>query len=186
VAPAPSAEKADDAKSKHSSAKAGAKVEKPTKLAKAEAAPKADTPPPAAAAPPPPAPKKASKHDDLDDLLNGATGGGGGDSPKPAKHAEASGGGDENLPEQLDKGAIISGMGKVKGRVSGCFDQFKVPGTYMVSVTIANSGHVSSANVTGGFAGTPTADCVSKAVKGGSFPRFKGSPQTINYPFVLR
>jgi hypothetical protein len=55
-----------------------------------------------------------------------------------------------------------------------------------VSVTIGKNGHVSSASVGGSFAGTPTGDCVAKAVKSATFSPFKGSPQSINYPFMLR
>ena len=61
-----------------------------------------------------------------------------------------------------------------------------MPGTGHVAVTIGKNGRVSSANVAGAFAGTPTGDCVSKAVKGAGFPKFKGSPQSIIYPFMLR
>ena len=65
-------------------------------------------------------------------------------------------------------------MQKIKGRVAGCFDQFKVPGMANVAVTIGGNGHVSSASVTGQFAGTPTGDCVSKAAKSASFPQVQG------------
>ena len=146
---------------------------------------KADSPV-AAEAPPPPAAKKGKKDDDIDALLNGATSG---DKPSRATRedrAPAGGGGDDNLPEQLDRGAIVGGMGKIKGKVGACYEQYKVPGMAPVSVTIAKNGHVSNAAVGGAFAGTPTADCVSKAVKGATFPPFKGASQTINYPFMLR
>ena len=147
-----------------------------------------DSPSVAAAAPPPsetPAPTHKKKGGDaLDDLLNGAS------PDKPAaKHSapkEESSGGDDSLPEQLDKGAIVGGMGKVKGKVASCYDQFKVPGMANVSVTIGKSGSVQSASVSGAFAGTPTGSCVEKAVKAASFPKFKGGAQTINYPFMLR
>ena len=55
-----------------------------------------------------------------------------------------------------------------------------------VAITISGSGRISSANVTGQFAGTPTGECVAKAVKSASFPKFKGSPQSIVYPYVFR
>ena len=55
-----------------------------------------------------------------------------------------------------------------------------------VAITIAGSGRVSSANVTGRSPGTPTGECVAKAVKTASFPKFKGSPQSFVYPFILR
>ena len=70
--------------------------------------------------------------------------------------------------------------------VANCFAQYKVPGLANVSVTIAKSGSVSSASVSGAFSGTPTGSCVERAVKGASFPKFKGAAQSITYPFMLR
>ena len=133
-----------------------------------------------------PAPAAAKKHhggDALDDLLNEASP----DSPKAAHaaHHEAASN-DANLPDQLDKGQIVGGMQRIKGRVAGCYDRFKVPGLAMVSVTIGTSGRVSSARTSGSFAGTPTGSCVEHAVKSASFPAFKGPSQTIQYPFMLR
>jgi hypothetical protein len=134
------------------------------------------------AAPAPAAPKKHHGGDALDDLLNEASP----DSPKAAhaaRHEAASN--DSNLPDQLDKGQIVSGMQRIKGRVAGCYDQYKVPGLAMVSVTIGHSGRVSSARTSGSFSGTPTGSCVEHAVKSASFPAFKGPSQTIQYPFML-
>jgi predicted Zn finger-like uncharacterized protein len=159
-----------------------------TKVAKADTAPspKAEAAP-KAEAPAAPAPKKGGKHDALDDLLNDASPETKPAAKKAAAREESSGGGeDSSLPDQLDKGAIVSGMQKIKPRVGSCFDQFKVPGMANVAVTISGSGRVSSANVTGQFAGTPTGDCVAKAAKSASFPKFKGAPQSIVYPFILR
>jgi predicted Zn finger-like uncharacterized protein len=182
---------ATPAAEKHAKAPKG---EKPVKVAKNEpaAAKAAAEPAPAAAAPvaAAPAAKHSGKRDELDDLLNNASPG---ETPKQHKAAAAaahedSGGGasDESLPDTLDKGQIVSGMSKVKGRVQGCFDQFKVPGTANVAITISNSGRVSAANVTGQFAGTPTGECVAKAVKTAGFSRFKGSPMSFVYPYLLR
>jgi hypothetical protein len=142
--------------------------------------------PPPSESSPAPAPKKGGKSDALDDLLNGASP----DKPsKPARAAahEDSGGGDDSaLPEQLEKGQIVGGMSRVKGKVGACYDQFKVPGMAMVHVTIQKSGSVSAASVGGSFSGTPTGGCVEKAVKGASFPKFKGAPMSLDYPFMLR
>ncbi len=193
AAAAPVAAAASPAAEKHPGKAAKGGGEKATKLAKNEpAAAKAPAaaPEPVAAAPAAPAAKHSGKRDELDDLLNNASPGG--DTPKPHKAAAAakddSGGGasDDSLPDTLDKGQIVSGMSKVKGRVQGCFDQYKVPGTASVAITIANSGRVSSANVTGQFAGTPTGECVAKAVKTAGFTRFKGSPMSFVYPYLLR
>jgi predicted Zn finger-like uncharacterized protein len=138
----------------------------------------------AAPAPAAPAPKKGGgKKDELDDLLNNASP----DKPAPkhsAPREEAAS--DSNLPDQLDKGAIVGGMSKIKAKVADCYVQFKVPGLANVSVTIGHNGRISSASVSGSFSGTPTGSCVEKAVKQASFGQFKGSPQTINYPFMLR
>jgi predicted Zn finger-like uncharacterized protein len=131
----------------------------------------------------PKAPVKKKGGDALDDLLNSASP----DKPAPAeKKARPEPAADDSLPDQLDKGAIQGGMAKVKGKVGSCYEQFKVPGMANVQVTIGKNGHVSSANVSGSFSGTPTGSCVEKAVKGASFPPFKGAAMTFTYPFILR
>ena len=136
------------------------------------------------------APKKG-KHDALDDLLNDA-------SPEPAAKPKkaaaareeapaASGGGDDSLPDSSTRAQIVSGMPKVKGaRAAAATSSSRCRAWPTVALTIGGAGRVSSANVTGQFAGTPTGDCVSKAVKSAGFPKFKGSPQSIVYPFMLR
>ena len=133
-----------------------------------------------AAEPAAPARKPKKGGDELDDLLNGAS------PDKPAKHAAAAESSDDSLPEQLNKGQIVSGMHALSGGVHDCFSKFNAPGMVSIALTIGKSGHVSSASATGSFAGTPTGDCVARAVKGGSFPAFKGAPQSITYPFVLK
>ncbi len=127
-----------------------------------------------------PSPGKKKGRDEIDDLLNSA-------SPeskaKPEKKEPKD---DDSLPDQLDKGQIVGGMGKVKSTVYNCYLQYKVPGVAMVAVTIGKSGKVQSASVGGELSGTPTGACVERAVKSASFPQFKGSPQSVNYPFQLR
>jgi predicted Zn finger-like uncharacterized protein len=131
-----------------------------------------------------PKPTKGS----LDDLLEGAlsnkararanqdeSGGNG-------KRGSDSSGGGAGGP--LAKGAVVAGMNGVKGKVSACYTQFKVPGMAMVNVVISKSGKVTSATVTGKFAGTPTGTCVENAVRSASFPASDGL--TTPYPFNLR
>ncbi|MES1158078.1 MAG: GYF domain-containing protein [Haliangium ochraceum] len=118
----------------------------------------------------------------LDDLLEGALNGRKA-KPKveddaPGKKGEAAGGG------PLAKAAVVAGMNSVKGKVSACYAQFKQAGLVMVNVVIGKSGKVSSAAVTGKFAGTPTGTCVESAVKTASFPPSEGL--TTPYPFTLR
>jgi hypothetical protein len=131
---------------------------------------------------------KPSKGGDttLDDLLDGATGGSGKTSSrKPAQEDSGGGGSDSNLPDQLGRDDIKKGMGSVQSKAKACFQQYHVPGTALVAVVIGQSGKVQEADVKGVLAGTPTGDCVQKAVKGASFGRFKGSPMSVTYPFVL-
>ena len=137
----------------------------------------------AAAEPEKPKAQKGS----LDDLLEGALNGrnnkktkGSDDDSGPKKGGgESAGGGGP-----LAKGAVVAGMNGIKGKISACYAQFHVPGLAMVNVVIGKSGKVSSATVTGKFAGTPTGTCVETAVKSASFPASDGL--STPYPFTLR
>jgi predicted Zn finger-like uncharacterized protein len=125
----------------------------------------------------PPKPKKGS----LEDLLNDA-------APKSAKSGprvdeDKKGGGGEG-PGPLPKNALVAGLKGVQPKINACYNQFKVPGTAMVNVVIGKSGKVTSAAVTGKFAGTPTGQCVEAAVKTASFPPSDGF--TTPYPFQLK
>jgi predicted Zn finger-like uncharacterized protein len=127
-----------------------------------------------------PKPAKGS----IDDLLLGATGGskktGGGGGKEEKKEAAA----EPGSAGPLAKSAVVGGMNAIKPKIQDCYNQFKVPGMAMVNVVIARSGKVTSATVTGKFAGTPTGACVEKAVKAASFPPSDGL--TTPYPFQLR
>jgi predicted Zn finger-like uncharacterized protein len=139
--------------------------------------------PAAPAAPAPVAEKKPAKGS-LDDLLEGAlnhkpASSGAAAKPHVEEKSEPAGGGGP-----LAKGAVVAGMNSVKGKISDCYQQFKVPGMAMVDVTIGKNGHVSAATVTGKFAGTPTGACVEKAVKSATFPPSDGLKTP--YPFQLK
>ncbi len=129
---------------------------------------------------------KRGKRDALDDLIDGALGGGR-RKPKRARAARAAApAASSNLPESLSRSQIQGGMRRIKGRVQRCYDKFKVPGLANVQIKIGRNGRVGSARIKGIFSGTPTGACVVSAIRSASFPRFKGSPITITYPFVLR
>jgi predicted Zn finger-like uncharacterized protein len=85
----------------------------------------------------------------------------------------------------LAKNAVVAGMNSVKGKVNDCYNQFKVPGMAMVNVVIGKNGKISSATVTGKFAGTPTGACVERAVKSANFPPSSDGLSTP-YPFNLK
>lgn len=130
---------------------------------------------------------KPSKGGDttLDDLLDGATGGSGKTSSRKPAQEDSGGGSDANLPDQLSRDDIKKGMSSVQSKAKACFQQYHVPGTALVAVVIGQGGKVQDADVKGVLAGTPTGDCVQKAVKSANFGRFKGSPMSVTYPFVL-
>jgi hypothetical protein len=131
--------------------------------------------------------KGAGKPDALDDLINNAIGGGKPKTGRPAKAAGAApAAASSNLPDQPSRSDIVAGMNRVKGRVQGCYDKFRVPGMATMGITIAPSGTVSAARVKGMFAGTPTGACLQSAVKTATFPRFKGAAFSVDYPFILR
>lgn len=165
---------------RHSGGKATGGDSKPAEAAKA-----------VAAAPAPEKKEEAPKaaKGSLDDLLAGALGGPSGGkktsaAPKveddaPAKKPAAAGSG-----APLAKDDIVKGMMGVRPKVQDCYQQYKVPGTAMVKVTVAPSGKVSTASVEGKFAGTPTGACVESAVKTAKFPASSGL--TFPYPFPLR
>lgn len=146
---------------------------------------KADAPKPAKA----PESAKPKKPDDgkrsLDDLLDEASGGAvsnrdleGPGGPAPAEPKAP-------VKTDLSRSEIQSGMKKVLGRVSACYDKYKEPGTVMVAVVIETSGEVSAADATGKFKNTETGLCVSEAVRRAAFSSWEGKPKRFNYPFLL-
>jgi predicted Zn finger-like uncharacterized protein len=132
---------------------------------------------PIAGAAEPPKPKPGS----LEALLNDASPTKKG--PKVSDDEKKGGGGGEGAGA-LPKNALVAGLNGVRPKVSNCYNQFKVPGTAMVNITIGKNGKVSKAEVTGKFAGTPTGQCVEAAVKTASFPPSDGF--STPYPFQLK
>jgi hypothetical protein len=84
----------------------------------------------------------------------------------------------------LPREEVVKGMNAVLPRARDCYNQYKVPGLAMVKLTVAPSGRVSSATVTGKFAGTPSGSCVESAVKSAKFAPSSGL--TFDYPVPLR
>jgi predicted Zn finger-like uncharacterized protein len=145
---------------------------------------------PAAAAAAPEPEKKGPAKGSLDDLLDNALSG----KSKTRNRAAAS---DDDAPAPrraaapppeaagpLSKSAVVAGMNAIKPKINDCYNQYKVPGMAMVMVVIGKNGKVSSASVSGKFAGTPSGACVEKAVKSASFPPSEGL--STPYPFQLK
>ena len=128
-----------------------------------------------------PAEKKPAQGsiDDLIDAADHRHAGGGSGHPRVSDDDSA-----KAPAGPLSKGAVVAGMNSVRPKVAACYNEFKVPGMAMVNVVIGKSGKVTSATVSGKFAGTPSGTCVEKAVKTASFPPSDGLQ--MPYPFQLR
>lgn len=85
--------------------------------------------------------------------------------------------------KSLSGGDIKTGMSSIAGKAQGCYKGTQ--GTAAVKLTVAPSGKVTKATVTGVFAGTPVASCVEAAVKSATFPPWDGGPQSFGYSYLL-
>jgi hypothetical protein len=92
--------------------------------------------------------------------------------------------GDRAEPEQLSRQDVISGMSAIKPAVAACFADGAPRGVYSVQFVIFPGGGVKQARAVGPMKDTPAARCVEAAVRGAKFPRFRGPPMSIIYPFV--
>jgi len=99
-------------------------------------------------------------------------------------------GGDDGAPKaaavkliSLGQSDIVGAMKGVQPKVQACANQFKAPGTAMANISVATGGRVSSATVTGKFAGTPSGSCVESAAKSAKFPPCQA--MTFPWPFTL-
>jgi hypothetical protein len=167
------------------SAKRRAKAGKGGKTAEPEPEAKLEKKAEPAAAKPAP---RAKGKDDLDNLIDTAIGSEGKAAARAKKSApSAAPTPGSNLPEQLTMNEISTGMGKIKGLVQACYDQYQVEGMAKVNFTIGGEGTVKEVAIKGKFFGTDTGTCVGSAVKKARFPKFSGKPMTIaGYPFQLQ
>lgn len=94
---------------------------------------------------------------------------------------------DPAAPDELDKAAIVEGMGKAKRYVGDCFDRYKIPGRADVVLTVLRSGRPANVFVRGDFADSQLGDCVADAIAAhASFRQYTGALKQVVYPFILR
>ena len=110
--------------------------------------------------------------DEIEDLLSQA----GAEKPKQPEKIKP-----DN--KSLSGADFKTGMAGIAGKAQACYKGTQ--GTVSVKLTVAPSGKVSRAAVTGEFAGKPEGDCVQNAVKNASFPAWDGGPQSFNYSYLL-
>src|SRR5262245_8483722 len=78
-------------------------------------------------------------------------------------------------PEMLNRHDLENAIAKLKPKVLQCRDLEQYTGLMEVKVVIAKSGSVQSLSVLPPVAQTRTAECVKHALRGLSFPRFRGT-----------
>jgi predicted Zn finger-like uncharacterized protein len=149
------------------------KAEKETPASAPAAAP-APTPAPAA-------PKKSSGDQSIDDLLSGALGSNkGGSAPKPAAPKPAA----SDLPSAPGRDDVLSALKAVAPKVSACGNGQSGIATAKIGVA-GSTGRVTSVDVSGQFAGTPVAACVTREVGKAKFPKFSQPSFSVTFPFKI-
>lgn len=95
-------------------------------------------------------------------------------------------------PEQLSRHDLEGALDKVRAKVMQCREVEQYSGFLTVKMTIGKSGNLQAVSVMPPVDKTRTADCVKKALRHISFPRFRGTllpaPGTIewSYPFLFK
>ncbi len=149
----------------------GAKPEKEAPAAAATPAP----------APAPAAPKKSSGDQSIDDLLSGALGAKTGGAPKPAPAAKPAA---ADLPSSPSRDDVLGALKAVSPKVSACGNGQSGIATAKISVS-GSTGRVTSVDVSGQFAGTPVAACVSREVGKAKFSKFSQPSFSVTFPFKI-
>jgi predicted Zn finger-like uncharacterized protein len=181
AAAAASAEKAHEEERKAKAAEERAREEQKAQEAKAAAATaaaaaasKPEEKPAGSAEPPKPGvpgaagTKPLAKKDDKKDEKK--------DAPAPAA------GGDQ----PFSKAAAVAALGAAAGGAGGCKKLGGPTGPGKVTVTFANSGRVTTANVQGPpYAGTSVGGCVASIFRKAKVPAFSGSPVTVSKGFSI-
>lgn len=91
-------------------------------------------------------------------------------------------------PEQLSRHDLEDAIDKVKPKVLQCREVEQLAGLFTVKLTIEKNGSVRSIVVAPPLDKTRTAECVKRALRGLSFPRFAGTyiPEIEwSYPFLF-
>jgi len=93
----------------------------------------------------------------------------------------------KNLPTKLAPSQILEPMKSIRGKIDTCYEQYQIPGTAEVSVTLTGkTGEVANVKIRGSFSDTPTGKCVADAVKTLKFPAFANESMTFSYKYELK
>jgi hypothetical protein len=158
----------------------GGPAKKPRESGKGEKETPAAAQAPAPAPTPAPAPKKSSGEQSIDDLLSGALGKPG-SAPKPAPVAKPAA---ADLPSAPGRDDVLGALKAVAPKVSACGNGQSGIATAKIAVS-GSTGRVTSVDVSGQFAGTPVAACVSREVGKAKFPKFSQPSFSVTFPFKI-
>lgn len=104
-------------------------------------------------------------------------------SPRRAPAAATEPAIDPSLPEAPSREQVAASFEAIASTVRSCTAQ--PLGMVPVRITVASSGRVTTALVTGRLAGTPEGSCIARAVRTARLPAFRQERLVIDYPFQL-
>jgi hypothetical protein len=85
------------------------------------------------------------------------------------------------LPDSPGRDAVRDALEGVAPQVYECFGESH--GLAEVAVRVASSGRVTTATVSGRFAGTPIGSCIARSVRGARFPPFTNPSFEVHYQY---
>ena len=89
-----------------------------------------------------------------------------------------------DLPATPTRDDVLAALRPIEGQVRTCAQGHY--GVVPVRVTVASSGRVTTAVVTGGSVlGTPAGSCIARTVRSARFPAFSQDRFVVDYPFAL-
>jgi hypothetical protein len=93
--------------------------------------------------------------------------------------------GDGSPVEELSEAMVQAAMKPVVDAAAVCHDQYGLGGKARLAITVAADGTVVKVDQTGDFVGTPTGECIDRAMHKVVFPASKQARTTLAYPIVL-
>jgi hypothetical protein len=89
-----------------------------------------------------------------------------------------------SLPRTPSRSEVREALQALQADVRSCAEQWDGQ-TVPVNVTVASSGRVTTARVTGPLAGTRAGSCIARTVRKARFPEFRKDFFEVRYPFQL-
>jgi hypothetical protein len=88
--------------------------------------------------------------------------------------------------DTLSMTAIKDAMKPVVLAGAQCFSQFAIAGSAKIKLTVNGDGTIAKYEQQGDFVGTPTGECIDKAIKNVSFPKVKKPQTSFTFPLQLK